>query len=64
MATLASTNCSANLRQRAMAGRARTTIREVAGSHAVYVADPKSVAALIEEAATSSKAVLGITYIL
>jgi len=42
--------------QRAMAGRARATIREVAGSHAVYVADPKSVAALIEEAATSSKA--------
>lgn len=40
--------------QRAMAGRAGATIREVPGSHAVYVADPGSVAALIEEALAAS----------
>lgn len=43
--------------QRAMAGRAGATIREVSGSHAVYVADPRPVAALIEEAATATMAV-------
>jgi len=36
--------------QRAMAGRARATIREIPGSHAVYVANPSAIAALIEEA--------------
>jgi pimeloyl-ACP methyl ester carboxylesterase len=41
--------------QRMMAGRARATLREVAGSHAVYVADPKAVAALIENAATAEQ---------
>jgi pimeloyl-ACP methyl ester carboxylesterase len=38
--------------QRSMAARAGATVREVAGSHAVYVADPGAVAAVIEEAAT------------
>ncbi|MFT3763594.1 MAG: alpha/beta hydrolase [Pseudoxanthomonas sp.] len=42
--------------QQGMAGRARATIREVSGSHAVYVADPKTVAAVIEEAASVSAA--------
>jgi pimeloyl-ACP methyl ester carboxylesterase len=41
--------------QRAMAARAGATVREVPGSHAVYVADPASVAALIERAATTEK---------
>jgi len=36
--------------QRAMASRAHATIREMPGSHAVYVANPKAIAALIEEA--------------
>jgi pimeloyl-ACP methyl ester carboxylesterase len=36
--------------QRAMAGRALATIREVPGSHAVYVANPEAIAALIKEA--------------
>jgi pimeloyl-ACP methyl ester carboxylesterase len=36
--------------QRAMAGRAQSTIREIPGSHAVYVANPTAVAALIKEA--------------
>ncbi|MQP68636.1 alpha/beta fold hydrolase [Niveispirillum sp. SYP-B3756] len=40
--------------QHGMAGRAHATIREVSGSHAVYVSDPKAVAGLIEEAATAS----------
>lgn len=39
--------------QRTMAGRAGATIEEVPGSHAVYVADPSSVAAFIKRAATS-----------
>jgi pimeloyl-ACP methyl ester carboxylesterase len=42
--------------QHAMAGRARSTIREVSGSHAVYVVDPKVVASMIEEAARVSLA--------
>jgi len=37
--------------QRAMAGRAGATIVETAGSHAVYVSKPETVAALIEQAA-------------
>jgi pimeloyl-ACP methyl ester carboxylesterase len=36
--------------QRAMAGRAHATIREIPGSHAVYVANPTAVATLIKEA--------------
>jgi hypothetical protein len=40
--------------QRAMAGRAGATVEEVAGSHAFYVADPDSVAALIERAAADA----------
>ena len=35
--------------QRAMAGRARATIREIPGSHAVYVANPAAIATLIKE---------------
>jgi pimeloyl-ACP methyl ester carboxylesterase len=35
--------------QRAMAGRAHATIREIPGSHAVYVANPDAIAALIKE---------------
>lgn len=38
--------------QHGMAGRAHATIREVGGSHAVHVADPGTVAAVIKEAAT------------
>jgi pimeloyl-ACP methyl ester carboxylesterase len=36
--------------QRAMAGRAHATIREIPGSHAVYVANPQAIAAFIKEA--------------
>lgn len=36
--------------QHGMAARARATVREVAGSHAVYVSNPGAVAALVEEA--------------
>jgi len=36
--------------QRFMAKRASSTVTEVAGSHAVYVSQPKAVAAFIEEA--------------
>jgi len=35
--------------QRAMAGRAHATIREIPGSHAVYVANPDAIATLIKE---------------
>ena len=41
--------------QRFMAKRADATVVEVAGSHAIYVSQPKAVAALIEEAAKSPK---------
>lgn len=41
--------------QKMMAGRAGATTREVAGSHAVYVANPASVAALIEDAASAEQ---------
>src|SRR2546421_6626618 len=37
--------------QRSMSRRAGATVTEVAGSHAVYVSQPKSVAAFIEKAA-------------
>jgi pimeloyl-ACP methyl ester carboxylesterase len=36
--------------QRAMAGRAGATAREIPGSHAVYVANPRAVASMIMEA--------------
>jgi pimeloyl-ACP methyl ester carboxylesterase len=39
--------------QRAMSKRAGATVIEVKGSHAVYVSQPKAVAALIAKAATS-----------
>jgi pimeloyl-ACP methyl ester carboxylesterase len=38
--------------QKAMAKRADATIVEVPGSHAIYVSNPKAVAALIEQAAS------------
>lgn len=41
--------------QRGMARRARATVREVAGSHAVYVSDPRSVAGVIIEAAVRAE---------
>jgi pimeloyl-ACP methyl ester carboxylesterase len=40
--------------QRAMAERAKASTEEVAGSHAVYVANPAPIAALIEKAAASA----------
>jgi len=43
--------------QRSMAQRAHATVVETAASHAVYVSKPEVVAALIEQAATSSSAV-------
>jgi pimeloyl-ACP methyl ester carboxylesterase len=42
--------------QRAMAARAGATIRAIPGSHAAYVANPQAIAALIEEAASASRA--------
>ena len=42
--------------QRAMSKRAGSTVAEVKGSHAIYVSQPKAVAALIEQAAESVKA--------
>jgi pimeloyl-ACP methyl ester carboxylesterase len=39
--------------QRSMAKRARATVQEVNGSHAVYVSQPSAVASLIEKAAKS-----------
>jgi pimeloyl-ACP methyl ester carboxylesterase len=41
--------------QRAMSKRAGSTVVEVKGSHAIYVSQPKAVAALIEQAAESVK---------
>lgn len=41
--------------QRAMAKRAGSTVEEIPGSHAVYVANPAPVAALIEKAATGPR---------
>jgi len=42
--------------QRAMSKRAGSTVVEAKGSHAIYVSQPKAVAALIEQAAKSVKA--------
>jgi pimeloyl-ACP methyl ester carboxylesterase len=42
--------------QRLMSKRAGSTVVEVAGSHAIYVSQPKAVAALIEQAAKGVKA--------
>jgi pimeloyl-ACP methyl ester carboxylesterase len=42
--------------QRSMAKRASSTVVEVAGSHAIYVSQPNTVAALIEKAASEVKA--------
>jgi len=42
--------------QRFMAERAGSTVAEAAGSHAIYVSQPKAVAAIIEEAATGALA--------
>jgi pimeloyl-ACP methyl ester carboxylesterase len=41
--------------QRFMSRRAGSTVVEVSGSHAIYVSQPKAVAALIEKAATEVK---------
>lgn len=41
--------------QRAMSKRAGSTVVEVKGSHAIYVSQPKTVAALIKQAAESVK---------
>jgi pimeloyl-ACP methyl ester carboxylesterase len=40
--------------QRAMAGRAKAQVTEVAGSHAIYVSKPAEVAEIIQQAADSS----------
>lgn len=40
--------------QRQMAGRAKATVVETAGSHAIYVSNPKVVAGLIEQAAKAA----------
>jgi len=45
------------LAQRAMSQRAGATAVEVQGSHAIYVSQPRAVAALIEQAAKGAKAV-------
>ena len=42
--------------QRSMSKRAGATVREVGGSHAIYVSQPQAVAELIEEAAAATKA--------
>src|SRR5881398_1648079 len=41
--------------QRSMSKRAGSTVVEVKGSHAIYVSQPKAVAALVEQAAKSVK---------
>lgn len=41
--------------QRAMAGRAGATVREIPASHSVYVSQPAAVASIIEEAANGAK---------
>jgi pimeloyl-ACP methyl ester carboxylesterase len=41
--------------QRAMANRAASTVVEAKGSHAIYLSQPKAVAALIEQAASKDK---------
>jgi pimeloyl-ACP methyl ester carboxylesterase len=42
--------------QRFMSQRAGSTVDEVAGSHAIYVSQPKAVAAIIKKAASAAKA--------
>ncbi len=42
--------------QRFMAQRANATVSEAAGSHAIYVSDPATVARVIEQAATARQA--------
>jgi hypothetical protein len=42
--------------QRAMSKRAGSTVVEAKGSHSIYVSQPRAVAALIEQAATTAKA--------
>jgi hypothetical protein len=42
--------------QRAMSGRAGSTVVEVAGSHAIYLSQQAAVAALIEQAAAAAAA--------
>ena len=42
--------------QRFMSKRAGSTVVEAAGSHAIYVSQPKEVVALIERAAKETKA--------
>jgi pimeloyl-ACP methyl ester carboxylesterase len=42
--------------QRAMAKRAGSTVTEVAGSHSVYVSQPRAIAAIVEKAATGAMA--------
>jgi pimeloyl-ACP methyl ester carboxylesterase len=44
------------LAQRSMSKRVGATVTEVAGSHAIYVSKPESVAAFIEKAATEVEA--------
>jgi pimeloyl-ACP methyl ester carboxylesterase len=41
--------------QQFMAQRARATVAEVPGSHAIYVSNPKAVAALIARAASGAE---------
>jgi pimeloyl-ACP methyl ester carboxylesterase len=41
--------------QRAMSKRAGSTVVEAKGSHAIYVSQPRAVAALIEQAAANAK---------
>jgi len=43
--------------QRLMSERAGATVVEVAGSHAIYVSQPRAVAALIESAAAGTKSI-------
>jgi pimeloyl-ACP methyl ester carboxylesterase len=40
--------------QQFMSRRAGSTVKEVGGSHAIYVSNPQAVADIIEEAATKS----------
>ena len=44
--------------QRFMSNRAGSTVVEVAGSHAIYVSQPKAVADLIDQAASGAKAAM------
>lgn len=44
--------------QRAMSKRAKATVSETSGSHAVYVSKPEAVAAIIKKAAQGVQAAL------